>query len=202
MFSQAGDSRHTPNIQINKVIGENEKYVLYFTEKSKWTFWPAQQFPEPSECEEGGVFQQSLTSSPAPLPSCGTQFCLPSGSVVQRDSLRDYVPLLLSVSFLLAFADKTPGLNHPGRDLNTIIHIHASITTGTLFNPNNHDWPLISAQLLLFSSNSGSSDGSGCLICCSGMESSIYPFRAGGLFKIFPNVIYHLISCIPQCSVT
>ena len=27
------DSQHTENIQINKVIGENEKCVFYFTEK-------------------------------------------------------------------------------------------------------------------------------------------------------------------------
>ena len=30
----AGDSRHTQNIQINKVIGENEKCVFYFMEKT------------------------------------------------------------------------------------------------------------------------------------------------------------------------
>ena len=34
------DSRHTQNIQINKVVGENEKCVFYFTEEIKWTFWP------------------------------------------------------------------------------------------------------------------------------------------------------------------
>ena len=34
--------RHTQNIQINKVIGENEKFVFYFMEKTKWTFWPTQ----------------------------------------------------------------------------------------------------------------------------------------------------------------
>ena len=28
------------NIQINKVIGENEKCVFYFTEGTKRTFWP------------------------------------------------------------------------------------------------------------------------------------------------------------------
>ena len=28
------------NIQINKIIGENEKCVFYFTEKTKQTFWP------------------------------------------------------------------------------------------------------------------------------------------------------------------
>ena len=29
----AGESRHTQNIQINEVIGENEKCVFYFMEK-------------------------------------------------------------------------------------------------------------------------------------------------------------------------
>ena len=38
----AGNSQHTQNIQINKVIGENEKCVFYFTEKTKRTFWPTQ----------------------------------------------------------------------------------------------------------------------------------------------------------------
>ena len=33
MFYHLGDSRHTQNIHINKVIGEHEKYVCYFTEK-------------------------------------------------------------------------------------------------------------------------------------------------------------------------
>ena len=37
----AGDSRHTQNIQINKVIGENEKCLLFFG-KTKHTFWPNQ----------------------------------------------------------------------------------------------------------------------------------------------------------------
>ena len=35
-----GDRRHTQNIQINNVTGENEKCVFYFMEKIKWTFWP------------------------------------------------------------------------------------------------------------------------------------------------------------------
>ena len=39
-----GDSQHTQNIQINKVIGESEKYVFYFTEKTLQTFWSAQHF--------------------------------------------------------------------------------------------------------------------------------------------------------------
>ena len=30
----AGDCRHAHNIQINKVIGENEKCVFYFMEKN------------------------------------------------------------------------------------------------------------------------------------------------------------------------
>ena len=39
-----GDSRHSQNIQINKIIGENEKYVFYFMEKTKWAFWPTLYF--------------------------------------------------------------------------------------------------------------------------------------------------------------
>ena len=42
MLYHMGASRHTHSIQINKVIGENEKCVFYFTEKTKWTFWLAQ----------------------------------------------------------------------------------------------------------------------------------------------------------------
>ena len=42
MFYHVGDSQHTQNIQINKVIGENEKCVFYFMEKTIWTFWPTQ----------------------------------------------------------------------------------------------------------------------------------------------------------------
>ena len=36
--SIAGDSRHSQNIQINKVIGENEKYVFYFMGKKHADF--------------------------------------------------------------------------------------------------------------------------------------------------------------------
>ena len=36
----AGDSLHTQNIQINKVTGDNEKCVFYFTEETIRTFWP------------------------------------------------------------------------------------------------------------------------------------------------------------------
>ena len=39
-----GDSRHSQNIQINKVIGENEKCVFYFMEKTIRIFWPTQYF--------------------------------------------------------------------------------------------------------------------------------------------------------------
>ena len=44
MFYHVGDSHHTQNIRINKVIGESEKCIFYFTEKSKQTFWPTQYF--------------------------------------------------------------------------------------------------------------------------------------------------------------
>ena len=33
MLYHMGDSWHTQNIQINKVIDENEKCIFYFTEK-------------------------------------------------------------------------------------------------------------------------------------------------------------------------
>ena len=33
MLYHEADSQHTQNIQINKGIGENEKYVFYFMEK-------------------------------------------------------------------------------------------------------------------------------------------------------------------------
>ena len=42
MFYHVGNSQHTQNIRINKVIGENKNCVFYFTEKIKWTFWPTQ----------------------------------------------------------------------------------------------------------------------------------------------------------------
>ena len=34
--------RHTQNIQINKVTGENETFVFCVTEKTIWTFWSTQ----------------------------------------------------------------------------------------------------------------------------------------------------------------
>ena len=40
-----GDSQHTQNIHVNKVIGENEKCVFYFTAKAKWTFQPTRYIP-------------------------------------------------------------------------------------------------------------------------------------------------------------
>ena len=42
MLYQVGDSRHTQNIQINKVIGEMKNVGYFFIEKTKWTFWPVQ----------------------------------------------------------------------------------------------------------------------------------------------------------------
>ena len=41
----AGDSQHTENIQINKVIDENEKYVFVLWKETK-TFWPTQKNTE------------------------------------------------------------------------------------------------------------------------------------------------------------
>ena len=41
-----GDRQSTENTQINEVIGENEKCVFYFVEKTKWTFWPTQSSKE------------------------------------------------------------------------------------------------------------------------------------------------------------
>ena len=38
MLYHVGDSQHTQSIQINKVIGENEKYVSYFMEKNQTDF--------------------------------------------------------------------------------------------------------------------------------------------------------------------
>ena len=40
MLYHAGESRHTQSNQINEVIGENEKCVFHFMEKTKQTFWP------------------------------------------------------------------------------------------------------------------------------------------------------------------
>ena len=42
MLYHMGDNLHTQNIQINKVIGENEKSAFQFIEKAKRTFWPTQ----------------------------------------------------------------------------------------------------------------------------------------------------------------
>ena len=39
-----GDSQHTQNIEINQVIGENEKCVFSLMGKTKQTFWPTQYF--------------------------------------------------------------------------------------------------------------------------------------------------------------
>ena len=60
-----GDSRHAQIIQINKAIGENEKGVFYFTEKTKRTFWPTQYYPcfvtEETDTEERLNDDQSHT---------------------------------------------------------------------------------------------------------------------------------------------
>lgn len=41
MLHRPGENQLTQNIQINEFIGENEN-VLYFTEKTKWTFQQTQ----------------------------------------------------------------------------------------------------------------------------------------------------------------
>ena len=38
MLYHVGDSQHTPNVQINKVIGENEKHVFLFYRKNSTDF--------------------------------------------------------------------------------------------------------------------------------------------------------------------
>ena len=35
-----GDGRHSQNVQINKVIGENENSIFLFYRKTARTFWP------------------------------------------------------------------------------------------------------------------------------------------------------------------
>ena len=42
MLHHVVDNQHTQNIQMNKVIGENEKCAFYLMEKATWTFWPTQ----------------------------------------------------------------------------------------------------------------------------------------------------------------
>ena len=44
MLYHVGESQHTQNIQINKVIGKNEKKKSYFMEKIKRPFWPTEYF--------------------------------------------------------------------------------------------------------------------------------------------------------------
>ena len=41
MLNHMGNGQHTQNIQINKVIDENEKYVLFYR-KTLWKFWQTQ----------------------------------------------------------------------------------------------------------------------------------------------------------------
>ena len=43
------DSQHTQNVQINKVIGENEKCVFYFMEETKQKCWSTQHMHESIE---------------------------------------------------------------------------------------------------------------------------------------------------------
>ena len=42
MLYHMGERGHTQNIQVNKFIGENEKCVFHFVEKTIWAIWPTQ----------------------------------------------------------------------------------------------------------------------------------------------------------------
>ena len=69
-----GDSPHTQNVQISKVIGENEEHVFYFTEKKKkkhGLFGQPDSSQNKSECA-GPSGQRSIDSAfggnfPGPL---------------------------------------------------------------------------------------------------------------------------------------
>ena len=63
-----GDSRHTPNIPINTVIGENEKCVFYFMEK-KVTDFLANPIHLP-------LLKQLCTRGPTTIQDPGTVFLM------------------------------------------------------------------------------------------------------------------------------
>lgn len=74
MLYHVGDSQHTENIQINKVIGENKKEVFYFMgEKPIQTFGqaiffrdtPSQVFLTPAEPE--GWSESIALGNPQPV---------------------------------------------------------------------------------------------------------------------------------------
>ena len=45
-----GNTQCTQNIQVNKVLGENEKWDVYFKDKSERTFWPTQCYVYNTRC--------------------------------------------------------------------------------------------------------------------------------------------------------
>ena len=49
------DSRHTQSIQINRVIGENEKCVFYFTEKKPFRLFGQLSISRGAKLPGGGV---------------------------------------------------------------------------------------------------------------------------------------------------
>ena len=53
MLYHVGDSQHTQNIQMNKVIVENEKCVFHFMEKHIQTFWPIQSYTSKGYAQQG-----------------------------------------------------------------------------------------------------------------------------------------------------
>ena len=59
MLYHVGDSQHTQNIQINKMIDENEWCVFYLAEKNR-TFWPTQYMCEISRYQEVEILRQSI----------------------------------------------------------------------------------------------------------------------------------------------
>ena len=56
MLYYTGDSQHIQNIEINKVIGENEKCVFYLMEKTKWTLWPTRYLVLKGICSKCDLF--------------------------------------------------------------------------------------------------------------------------------------------------
>ena len=101
----AADSRHTQNVQINKVIVKNKKCVFYFMEKTERTFWPTLVFPTwfappPCLCPPCGfvclfVFSPSLR---------GRETLVQVPKLVNRTSPAALVPYLPISSFVVFLA--------------------------------------------------------------------------------------------------
>ena len=101
----AADSRHTQNVQINKVIVKNKNWVFYFMEKTERTFWPTLVFPTwfappPCLCPPCGfvclfVFSPSLR---------GRETLVQVPKLVNRTSPAALVPYLPISSFVVFLA--------------------------------------------------------------------------------------------------